>query len=786
MEEIEILDFELESIEDSILDTPIVNIKRDKIDKLMSKLSKVKNLEEHLLKKKHYSTLITKLAAKWDYVKQFDFIREIVYSNPKVFFYAALDSSEAVLYNAPDNVYNFSLNGKPILESFFEEGSVNKKTFHAFAKFPNIFNYILRYDTSLLYRVDLNDLLLEEKNGRLLLDELLDIKQYIMLGEIYSEKLIKEIVDRKAYHLLVSVSEHALLYKIDGKSVMEIMLENDIHQIKTRFFSLKYKEKMVSLFKKSEDEINDIYIKCINILVNKNDIGELANIDDEEFLLIDTIDGQKLIDVLYAKTKELKYTLNINNPHLAKYIIEKEYYELYTCIDEHLLVSNVDLNQTYLDLILEQKKKNNKIEVSMHRTPTKQKAKLVIIFAKHGFKKDLMLTVSDLIQYNSVRKKTLLDFLLEEDRESTLEYVISKEAQEHPTIKTAIRMFDFKQKIKSIGNIGEKLIEEKLERYRQEKLPKEEEDLLSELYNVMNDGKSDLELLEFLILNYRHLFRVKNPYAYEVINIINIKRKDPSFSIIKSNDGCSYSNLTNQIKMDLKTEEAINHELGHAFFSNLTDMTVPQEFEELLKKLQYNEDILKNTYEHSLEYQRALKEAHNLAETIVKKEYSKVITKKEMKEYQEMLKKSNLDPAIIKKILATSQATTISEYVQKDIEIRIKEIESLILRDVYADIVNVSDILDAIHHGAYMESILAYNGIPIKGNYGHGLFYYTRGTQIILNEMIANYSRILKTNSKTGIDALRKYVGDELVDFLDKYYNENILSKINENIEVKR
>ncbi len=783
MAEIEILDFELESIEDSILDAEI--LKKDKIDKLMEKLSHVTNLEECLLKRKNYTTLITKLASKWHYVKQFDFIREIVYSNPKVFFHAAVDSSEEVLYDAPPEVYDFRLDGKPILESFFEEGSVNRKTFHAFTKFPDIFKYTIQYDSTLLFRVDLNQILLEEKNGKLLLDELLEIKEFFMYREIYSLKLIEEIVKRKAYHMLKNVSESTFLHKIDGKTIIEIICENGIRKPIATFFTKEYKERMISLFKYKEEELNETYIKCIKILIEQNYINELVHMDDKKYLLMEIKDGKKLIDILYEKTKDLKYILNIDSHELAKYVIENEYYELYQCIEENILVSQYDLNRTYLDVILEQKKNNNDIEVKVHSTPSKDKAKMIIIFAKHGFKKDLMLTVSSMIQYNSAHKKSLLDFLLEEDREATLEYVISKEAQEHPTIKAAIQMFDFKQKVKSIGNIKETLIEAKLNEYRQEEITTEEENLLIELYNVMNDGKSDSELLDSLIVNYRHLFAIKNPYAYEVINIINMKRKDSSFAIVKSEDGCSYSINPNQIKLDTKTEEALFHEMGHALFSNLTNMQVPLEFEELLKKLKYDSTILEMTYIHSKDYEQAEEAAKKIAKEIVDKEYQKVITKEEIKRYQKLLEKLNLDPSVIKKILVSSETTTVEQYVKKDKEVRVKEIESLILRDVYADIVNVSDILDAIHHGAYMESILSYQGERIMGNYGHGLYYYTRGTQLILNEMVANYSRILKANSKTGIKTLRKYVGDELVDFLDKYYNENILSNKNENFEVK-
>ena len=61
--------------------------------------------------------------------------------------------------------------------------------------------------------------------------------------------------------------------------------------------------------------------------------------------------------------------------------------------------------------------------------------------------------------------------------------------------------------------------------------------------------------------------------------------------------------------------------------------------------------------------------------------------------------------------------------------------------------------------------------------YGHGVNYYSRGISNVIDEMIANYSEIVKSrNPKEGLRLLREYMGDELVDYLASYYENNILN----------
>ena len=50
------------------------------------------------------------------------------------------------------------------------------------------------------------------------------------------------------------------------------------------------------------------------------------------------------------------------------------------------------------------------------------------------------------------------------------------------------------------------------------------------------------------------------------------------------------------------------------------------------------------------------------------------------------------------------------------------------------------------------------DGNKIKGGYGHGIPYYSRGTSWIFDEMIANYSSIVKSeNPLEGLQLLEDF-----------------------------
>jgi hypothetical protein len=102
----------------------------------------------------------------------------------------------------------------------------------------------------------------------------------------------------------------------------------------------------------------------------------------------------------------------------------------------------------------------------------------------------------------------------------------------------------------------------------------------------------------------------------------------------------------------------------------------------------------------------------------------------------------------------------------------------LILRTRYSAFICAADYLDAVYCGKYKSGeLLDKNNQVIKPGYGHGIGYYRKGMSWAFSEMIANYSEIVKSsNPEEGLLLLKQYVGEELVEYIKNYYDENILN----------
>ena len=160
-------------------------------------------------------------------------------------------------------------------------------------------------------------------------------------------------------------------------------------------------------------------------------------------------------------------------------------------------------------------------------------------------------------------------------------------------------------------------------------------------------------------------------------------------------------------------------------------------------------------------------------------EFKKYVTEERMIEIDRTLRQLRLSSSEIKKLFGKHEGVRAIDFVEKEKEVRRKECESLLLENLYYNLTSVSDILDAIYAGKYIDGRLKYNGRIIKGEWGHGQEYYMIGTELIFNEILADYSRIIKSpNPKEGIEMLTYYVGKELVDFLHRYYQEHILDVV--------
>ena len=99
-----------------------------------------------------------------------------------------------------------------------------------------------------------------------------------------------------------------------------------------------------------------------------------------------------------------------------------------------------------------------------------------------------------------------------------------------------------------------------------------------------------------------------------------------------------------------------------------------------------------------------------------------------------------------------------------------------LLLSYYSELVAICDIIDAIYEGEFYHSKLKTDdGEKIKGVFGHGIGYYY-SKDIVFQEIIANYSSIIKSDRKEeSLAILEAMVGKELLILLDNFYQNKMI-----------
>ena len=267
---------------------------------------------------------------------------------------------------------------------------------------------------------------------------------------------------------------------------------------------------------------------------------------------------------------------------------------------------------------------------------------------------------------------------------------------------------------------------------------------------------------------------MKNPCAHEVVHLINIKRNNTEFKIIKSWMGNAFSSKANFIELTYPNPDVLSHELGHALYFNLSDRPIDENIMSKIKELRQSKEFLKLTAKHSKEYYKFRESIEEIVEKYYMTDYDKYIEEEHdsLEEYLRLEERLKTELGYFR-----VPRIKLQDVIKKQREIHKNELTSFIMRIEYGHILSVSDIIDAIHNGEYTEGkLIDENGKEIIGGAGHGRDYYSRGDIWVMDELMANISQIQKSqNSKEGIDLLKGYIGEELTNMLIRYYEENIL-----------
>ncbi len=720
-----------------------------------------------------------------------------------------------ILLSAPDSVYKFTIEGKPLIDYLFENDLVDKRMIDSIIGCPNILEYIKKYKKeALLDAMNPSDLL-EPRGDKLLLDELIESGIKPNLKPINYTDLTYEILDRKAYYLLENVGDTLLEMRIEGMTLFEFLLKKGIvckealktinyGRSKAEYFAkiimdnkrydllldlnesvltnLSFNNKLALeyiLENNMSPNIEYNSITSLEIITKLNKYEELQKCS-QKLLLVKLKNGNRVIEEIFKRNLSIQID-DITNPEIAYYIYVNNRKDLYSKVRLSTWLMEYDDRNTYLDWIIIETKQNSNIKIKNIKediSDIEEKAKIYIIFARHRIHEKYPFTKEELIL--SQNGKTLMQYLLEEDENITLNYLISEDLKQEKEISMIIRLNELRKKQKlyktfSINTQKEYL--RSLEKtFNFSRTTEEESFLLEELYNVMNDGKSSDELLYSLIAFYTYLFSIKNPYAYEVIKLIDIKRNNPDFHLIKSN-GDYFTYKLNRVELESINPDILAHEIGHALFYYLTDKQLPQDIITQIKELRSSKEFLEITARHSKEYYLQRERVSKMVEEYYMAEYDKYTNEEEKERIREFLE---LEEELKKELgyfIFPGRKPTPEEVISRNREIQKEQLVSFIMRVEYGYILSISDIIDAIHEGNYQQGNLVDNeGNNIIGCAGHGTDYYKRGDIWVIDEIMANISEIMKSsNPQEGIKLLKEYIGEDLANKLIKYYEENIL-----------
>ena len=736
--------------------------------------------------------------------------------HPFLLEYFLLNGYTSVIENVRHNIYNIQVDGISLAEYLFKNDLINQYTIKSILDCPDLLKYIKQYHKEELITFLEPLYFLRSRNGKLLLDELIELDIDCVLGNVIEVTLIEEIIKRKQYRLLTNISRYASLYKLGGEeTIFEILLDNNVEctdilssldrndvineeiieilKNKKRYdilSTLDEKTLIAQSSKKEKTILEDLLeqgitprLQSINnpmtleILMRYDKYEMLSNCS--ETLLIEKIDSDKLlIEELLERNIQIN-TDPITYPELVYIIYTKGRKDLYKNISLLALTSYYDLTRTYLDVILEEKKQDPSIELKSIDPETSfiQLSQIYLAYIRQGY--NMNLSEKELL--TDEVGMTLLEYMIQFDKKTTLEKVITQEMLQNPIIEMMVKTINMADDLSTLSPVideaREEYLEEELRKYKKIQLDEESKKILDSLLELMNDGKTDKKALELLEAVYLPVLASNSEYKEEVIRLIEAKKNNPNLAIQMSDIGSYYCPPKQTVYLDSSVIGTLRHEMGHMLHDALVDGKRPEELDNLLIHLRLSSKFKQRAKEFAIYHTKLKSRLEDYVEEEYMHKYDESITQEKKDEIAAYIQATQESENMLRGIVPDYDQVTVDEFIEKDRKIRKGMMVDAIIRTKYGHLLAISDIFDAVYEGAYVEEqVLDEDGVTIPGKFGHGSDYYSRGQEWIFGEMIANYSLISKSpNSLEIIDMFKRYVGEELYLLIKKYYDENIL-----------
>lgn len=588
---------------------------------------------------------------------------------------------------------------------------------------------------------------------------------------------IKLLVDNKLYSFFYDADENILLYKVyPPKTLLETLIENNVNI-----------------------KVNNINNKEIIKILYDNKKLDLIGSNSENIWLSNTRDvfkdtmvkDQTVLEYMIDNNYDIKIS-NIFEDDTLKILYQKNRLDLLVIADATILMTKINDNYTYLDYILDCINKGD-FEYNIDNITAPGKPDMKVDFYLDIAKHDMIGYVKDDLNLNILLKKydnkTLLEYFLDRDTELTLNKILNKSDKMNYSVMIILKARGIKDN--NTLNIGEG-------NYFPHKhspdtyygpLDKDSDYLIKELEGLfISDGKSDKDLINLLITSYRDaLFINYDITIREIEKLIEIKKNNfDKFYYVKDNDNSYFSSNDGCILMNGGCISTIIHETGHALHYYLTELKVPDNYDEIVKRVRENNELLTKTskyFEHCNKIMKNIKNYFlNFANEVLTAHYSKQenimdiqgILSKDISEYRDKFKSLKIPEEQLEQIL--QETFSVEEYIKREAIIVASELTDTTIRNNYASIGATNDIIDAIYRGKVCDGVLkSADGQKIVSFGGHGIRYYSQNKHGF-DEMIAQFAVLVKfKGAEENLQVLRNIVGDEIYNMISNFYYTNIL-----------
>ena len=632
-----------------------------------------------------------------------------------------------------------------------------------------------------MIRTGINEELLYEPAGdnKLLIDVLMEKKYYDCIkGSCRNDLRILDYCEKYDYYAVLSDNIlEELFVNVNGTYPVEKYLNNDKFIDAIKRFSLT-KEMAIDLYNKG-------FLKTFTHA-------------SEQILLMKCDDKTILEHLLDEGLEPTFYGYDFTNLETIKILYKYKKADLMYNADLSILVNKPSIENCYLKYMIAAYKKGIQVNFEHKRFLSGRNidiARAYVLMAQNGLV-ELMDDIDEdkLLEEKEGEDKCLLEHMMMLDRDTTVKVILSTSLKKNPRINALLKILS-KDGLTDLPYEKldcDEMCRKTMNKEYSELEPSPVEELLTELRELFaQDKKSNMDLVDALIISYRLVTRLNPIFIEELKLLINIKKKNPDFHYEKI-DGGAYFNGTN-VCCDNTTISTLNHETGHAIHHYTTNEAIPEGFFELIERIRTSPDWLKKVENYSKKFGEIRESAHKRAVDIVTKVFTKTLTGEDDPLIEELLgaEKERIKKEYIKKgykeedlDVILSATFTRHDFIAQKADIEIGEVEDFLLRHLYDAFISIGDFIDAISNGSYRSKVLQNEeGELIPAAYGHGVRYYQR-QDMKFCEMVANYSAIIKSkHSKEIISLLRHIVGDELVDMVDNFYQTRMLNLHEEKIE---